>query len=74
MKCACGLWNVGVGGENGWVGDWGVCIYGFAYGVCVPPGGGRGRRIPSGLRIAVRWALGARRGGSVVRGEVCEVV
>ena len=60
----------------------------MAWGVCVgDTGGGRGRRIPSGLRIAVRWALGARHGGGVIcdsavvpvweggcaRGRVCTI-
>ena len=88
--CGLSLWrNVGVGvvgggGENGWAGGWDSegCVYGawrmrmssrMVYSVCVGDTGG-GRRIPSGLRIAVRWALGARHGGGVVRGEVCEVV
>ena len=73
MKCACGIWNVGVGvgGEKGWVGLVGGCAYGAwrmrisVWRMC-PTGGGRGRRIPPGLRIAVRWALGARHGGGVI--------
>ena len=60
MKCACGIWNVGVGvgGENGWVGDWGVCIWLRVWRMCPTR---RREREAHTIGPAYRRALGARR-------------